>query len=228
MKEQDYAELNQQTYVKESALALWEGLARLILAGALFALACLPALLILSFGLLLPAILVGILTVSPAWAALNAQVARIIYREPGNVGSFLRAFGKFYLRSLLPGALMAVPLTAAGLTLPLLAVEPVPTQVWMGLAADIAGLFLLCNLYLYAYPILVIYDVSVRNALRNSLVLAARYLGNTLGLLAMAVLLVFIAVKVSTMLLIIFPACWLVFVINNCRMALRNELGDQA
>jgi uncharacterized membrane protein YesL len=69
------------------------------------------------------------------------------------------------------------------------------------------------------------YDVGARLAIRNSLVLEVRHLRNTLGLLALAVLLVFLASKVTLLLLVIIPAFWLVFVINNCRLVLRLESG---
>lgn len=227
MKEQDYAELNQHTYVKETALSLWEGLPRLILAGLLFTLTCLLSLGIFFLGFLIPALVVGIFTIAPGWLALHAQVARIIYREPASVGSYIGSFTKFYLRSLALGALMAVPLVAASLTLPMLAAETIPTTVWVGLAADFAGVLLLACLYLYACPMIVTYDAGVATALRNSLILAARYLWNTVGLIGMAVLLAFIAAKISYFLLTVFPACWLVFVINNSRMLLRVELGGE-
>lgn len=227
MSEPQLPPLTQASYVKESALALWEGFPRVILAGGLFTLASLPAVLLVLFGYLLPAILVGIFTMGPGWAALCDLVNRVIEREPGGALQFVRAFGKFFLRGGLFGAFLAVPLSAAALTLPSLATPPVPGQVWAGLAADLAGLLLLACLYLYAFPILVRYDSTVRVALRNSLLLAARYLVNTLGLIGMAVLLGFLAAKVSWFLLVILPACWLVFVINNCRMVLEVELKDQ-
>lgn len=226
MNEKDFAELNQKTFVKETAISLWEGLPRVILAGFLFSLASLPSLLLMFFGFLVPGILAGVFTISPAWSALTAQTAKIVYREPGNVVNFLRAFAQFYRRSVLFGAMLAVPLVAAAMTLPALANPPVATLVWIGLAADAAGLFLLSCLFIYAYPILVLYDANIQTALRNSFILAARYLSNTLGLIALAVLLVIIASEINLILLVIFPACWLVFVINNCRMVLRIELGD--
>lgn len=225
MNERDYAELDQQSYVKETALTIWEGLPRLILAGMTFTLTCLPSLLIFYLGFLIPAILVGIFTIAPGWAAVHAQTAQMIYRETGDWIGFLRAFGKFYRRSLVLGAMTAVPLVAASLTLPFLADPPVETIVWAGLAADFAGVLLLSCMFIYTYPMLVLYDTNVRTALRNSLVLAARYLGNTIGLIAMAVLLAFLASKTSYFLLIVFITCWLVFVINNSRMVLRKELG---
>jgi uncharacterized membrane protein YesL len=81
---------------------------------------------------------------------------------------------------------------------------------------------------MYMVPQIAIYDLSIRTAFKNSLLLSARYLSHTIGLLAMAFLLVLIASRVSYWLLIIFPGCWLVFVINNCRMVIQLELDRNA
>jgi uncharacterized membrane protein YesL len=220
--------LNQKTFVKETALALWEGLPRVILAGVLFSAACFPALLLVLMGWLFPGILLGVLTVGPAWTALCHLIARVLTREPASVLEFLRAFARFYRRSLLLGGALAVPITAAALTLPALLAPPVSLPVWLGLGADAAGVFFLGCLYLYAFPIIVLYDVSVRTALRNSLILAARYFANTLGLVAMAVLLVLAASEISYLLMVILPAFWLVFVVNHCRMVVQLETGVPA
>lgn len=215
--------LDEHTYVKETALALWEGLPRVILAGVLFSLVALPAVVLFWLGFTIPALVLGALTVGPGWAAATAMVARAVLREETcSVGDFFRAFGHFFGRGALLGGLLAA---AAG-SLPLLARPPVPGVVWVGLAADGAGLLFLSILYVYAYPLLILYDAGLRVAMRNSFVLAARYFSNTLGLLGMALLLGLLAYKVSLMLLVILPAAWNVFVINNCRMVLRREFGE--
>jgi uncharacterized membrane protein YesL len=107
----------------------------------------------------------------------------------------------------------------------LLGLEPVPTVAWVGLYADAVVLFFLASLNLYACPQIVMYDVGVRLAMRNGLLMEVRHLANTFGLISLAVLLVFLASRVSLFLMVIFPAFWLVFVINNFRLVLRLESG---
>ncbi len=228
MDDKDLPILDQNTYVKETALALWFGLPRVLLAGFLFTLVSLPALLVgLAAGFVIPGILLGALTLGPGWLAMAAVIARTILREPDpSVLDFLRDFGHFFWRGILLGGLAALPLVAAAGSAPLLGLNPVPTVAWVGLCADLAGLFFLTALYLYTCPQIVLYDVGMRLAMRNSLVLATRHLSNTLGLIAMAILLGFLASKVSLLLLVVFPAFWLVFVINNCRLVLRLESGQ--
>jgi uncharacterized membrane protein YesL len=217
--------LNSRNYVKETAIAAWEILPTLLIASFLFLLVCLPALLAFTLGYLGAAILVGVVTVGPGWVALTRLIARALLRESASAGEFFKAFAHFFLRGSLLGAIWALPLLSASLLLPELATPPVPTSIWISLGTDVAGIFLLSMLSIYTYPQIVMYDVGIGIALKNSLVLAVRNLGNTIGLLAMAFLLVLLSLKVSYLLLAILPACWLVFVINNCRMVLRVELG---
>lgn len=228
MDDKDLPIIDQNTYVKETALALWFGLPRVILAGFLFTLASLPALMLgLAAGFVIPGILLGALTLGPGWLAMAAVIARTILREPDpSVLDFFRDFAHFFLRGILLGGLVALPLAAAAGSAPLLGLNPVPTVAWVGLCADLAGLFFLTALYLYACPQIVLYNVGIRLAMRNGLLLATRHLSNTLGLIALAILLGFLASRVSLLLLVVFPAFWLVFVINNCRLVLRLESGQ--
>lgn len=219
--------LNQNTYVKESALALWEHLPRVILYGFLFSLFCLPSLTFgLVFDLPLPATILAILIVGPAWSALNEAVSRTVLRDPYSIWRFFIAFFHYYLRSLLLAGLMAMPVISLARDLPLLGETTVAALTWVRLGTAVAGGIFLLALYVYAYPIMVLYDVGFRLALKNSFVLAVKYASNTLGLLAMAGLLGWLAFRVSPFLWIVLPAGWLVFTINNCRMVLSFELGD--
>lgn len=217
-------ELTQTTYVKESALALWDHLPWVLLADFLFVVVSLPAVLVYLLGFTLPGILLGIVTAGPGFVAMVALISRAILREPITIIDFFRAFDKFFMRGAGLGLVTAIPLTAANMTLPLLQNPPVPTVVWAGLGADLAGLCFLGAMYLYIYPQIVIYDLSIRTAFKNSMLLASAYLSHTVGLLAMALLLAVIASQISYWLLIVFPGCWLVFVINNCRMGIKLEL----
>lgn len=219
--------LNQNTYVKESALALWENLPKVLLYGSLFSLFSLPAVTIsLVFNRLIFGLILAVFTVGPAWTVLNEALSRTILREPYSFLSFLKGFGHYYQRSLVLATFLAIPAVSLARDLPLLVETPVAALTWVRLGTAVAGSAFLMALSVYAYPIMVLYDVNVRLALKNSLVLAIKYFGNTSGLLAMAGLLAWSVFRVSAFLWIIVPACWLVFVINNCRMVVSFELED--
>jgi len=224
--DKDLPVLDPNTYVKETVLGLWDGLPRVLLAGFFFSVISLPALFLgLGLGYLVPGIFLGALTMGPSWLAMNSMISRTLLREFNlSILDFFKAFFHFYVRGIVLGALVAVPLSSAAWSLVFLQQPAVPTMIWIGLVVDLMGLFFLSALYIYAGPQIVIYDAGIRLALANSLILASRYLANTLGLIALEVLLGFLTAKVSLLLLIILPALWLVFVINNCRMVLRLEL----
>ena len=227
MDDKDLPFLNPNTYVKETAMALWYGMPRVLLAGFLFSLVSIPALtLSLAMGFVIPGIFLGAITLGPGWLAMCAVIARSILREPDpTVWDFFRDFGHFFLRGAALGGLIALPLIAGAGTAPLLGLDPVPTVAWVGLYADMVVLLFVAALNIYVCPQIVMHDVGVRLAMRNGLLMEVRHLGNTVGVISLAVLLVFLASKVSLLLLVIFPAFWLVFVINNFRLVLRLESG---
>jgi len=195
-----------------------------VLAGVVFCLLCAPAVLLLYLAPLVPAVLVAVLTVPPAWAALLALEARIAEDRKANLGTMLAAWPRLWTRSVGLGLLAAFPFLVGLLTLPLLSAPQVPTVVWVGLAADAFGLLLLAALYVYAFPLLALHDLGVGVALRNALILSSRHILNTLGLLAMAVLFGFGVAYISPGLLVILPPIWGLFIINNCRMVVAEEL----
>jgi len=217
--------LNRHTYVRLTIISWWENLPLVLLAGAVFSLLCAPAVILLWLGPPAPAIFVGALTVAPGWAALLAQEVEIVRGGKTNIGTMLRALPHFWLRSAGLGLLTTVPLFAALLTLPNLARPEVPTIVWAGLAADGFVLMLISCLSLYTYPLLVLYDVGLRDTLRNAFILVSRHLSNTLGLLSMAVLFGFATAYTSAGLLFLWPAFWGLFIVNNCRMVVEEELA---
>lgn len=227
MSDDSLPPLNQNTYVKESALALWEHMPKVLLYGFLFSLCCLPSLALgLAFDLVLPGILLGALTIGPAWAALNEAIARTITRDPYPVWRFFTAIGRYYLTGAALAALLAMPVISLARDLPLLAEPAVDTFTWARLGTAVAGGVFLLGLYVYAFPIVALYGVGARLAMKNGFVLAVKYASNTLGLLAMAMLLGWLAFQVSGFLFVVLPAAWLVFAVNNCRMALGFELGQ--
>lgn len=218
--------LSQYTYVRMTLVSLWENLPLVLLAGAVFSLLCAPASLLFLLGLFIPALIVGALTIAPACAALLAQEGDIVRDAKTNIGTMFRALPRFWARSAGLGLLICFPLLVALLTLSMLSLPQVPFVVWLGLGADALGLLVLATLYLYAFPLLVLYDMSVGMALRNALILTGRYIWNTLGLLGMGILFALTCAYVSPVLLFILPPVWGLFVVNNCRMVVEEELAS--
>lgn len=218
--------LNHSNYVQLTVSYLWDNSPRVLAAALVFSLLCLPASLVLMLGLFLPALVAGVVIVAPAWAALLAQEADIVHDARPSFAAMFRALPRFWARSVGLGLLACLPLLAALLTLPMLSRPEVPLIVWFGLFADGLGLLLLAALYLYAFPLLVLHDVSVGTALRNGLILASHHINNTFGLLGMGILFAFATIYLSSGLLFILPAVWGMFIVNNCRMVVSEELAE--
>jgi uncharacterized membrane protein YesL len=216
----------QFTYVRATLRSWWDNLPLVILAGVAFILLCAPAALLFWFGPLIPALLVGALTVVPAWVALLAQIVEIVRDVKTGIGVMLRAFPRYWVRSAGLGLLASFPAFAAVLTLPAFARDQVGLVVWLGLAADLLGALVLASLLLYALPLIVMHDMPMRVALRNAVILASRYMMNTLGLLGMAALFVLATLHFSAGLVFFWPAFWGVFVVNNCRMVVAQEVSE--
>jgi uncharacterized membrane protein YesL len=218
--------LNERTYVWLTAARLWDHSFLLLLAAAAFSVLCAPAFLLFLSGAFIPALAVGAVTLAPAWVALLAQEADIVRGVKTHIGVMLRALPRYWARSVGLGLLTAFPLLAALLILPGLAQPEVPVVVWLGLAADALGLLILACLYLYAFPLLVLHDVDLITALRNALILASRHISNTLGLLGMGVLFAMATRYLSSGLLFFLPAIWGMFIVNNCRLVVSQELSE--
>jgi hypothetical protein len=215
--------LNRQTYVRQTFRRLWEGLPQVLLASVVFSLGWLPAFNLFILNLPFLAILVGAFTLAPAWALVLAFEARLLEGRAANLGTLVQDLRRYGWRSLKLGLLAAFPMVAALLTLPSLAAPETPTVVWLGLVADVFGLLLLFTLYMYAFPLLILHDLGIGTALYHSLILASRYLMNTLGLLSLGGLFLLAVLYLNSGLMFILPAIWGMFIVNNCRLIITLE-----
>jgi hypothetical protein len=221
--ETDGAPLNAQTFIRATAERLWDNLPLVLAGGLLFCVASAPSFVLWVLGLTGPALLVGVVTVGPAWAALLKLEAELLLGRPASLLTMLRALAAYWAAGARLGALATVPFFAALWTLPALALAEVPLLVWFGIAADGVGALVLFVLYLYTFPLLVLYEVGVLVALRNSILLASRAIAHTMGMLAIAVLLTLAVRAVGPALLFVLPAFYGMFVVNGCRLALAEQ-----
>ncbi len=223
---EDPLPLNRQTYVRLTLTRLWDDLPLVLLSALIFNLLCVPAILLSFSGLLISALIISVVTAVPGWTALLAQEAEIAQGVRTNIGKMLRALPHYWFRSVRLGLLAIFPPLAALFTLPWLALPKVPTVVWLGLAADGLGTLLLIAMFLYAFPLLVLHDMGVRAALRNAWILASRRILNTVGLLSLGIVFAFATVYLSSGLLLFLPAVWGMFIVNNCRLVVGEEMGQ--
>lgn len=218
-----WAELNSRTYLPLTAVQLWENLPRVLLGATFFSIASAPGFVLFVLGLPWLALLCCVGLVTPAWVGLLAYEGWLARGYPGSTGLLLFGFRHRWLDSLRLGAIGAFPLSATlwfalspndGLT-------PLASGAWVLLI--LLGCLILMSVTIYALPLLALFDAPVTNALQNSVILSARYVVNTLGLAALAVLLAFCVSYVSLGLLLILPACFALFVVNNCLLVAHSE-----
>ncbi|MCX6027054.1 MAG: hypothetical protein NTY23_12505, partial [Chloroflexi bacterium] len=95
----DLQPLNEHTYVRLTVVRLWEDLPLVLLAGIVFGLLCTPAILLLFSNLFVPALIVGVLAIAPAWAGLLALAAEIAREGNASISVMLRSLPRFWARS---------------------------------------------------------------------------------------------------------------------------------
>ena len=221
-----HVQWTRDSYAPLVGRALWENLPQVIGGGLLFGLLCAPAFVLFSIGYLAPTVLVGVITVAPAWSALLVCQRAALNGEVRPNRHFWRALQSYWRRSVQLGLVAAFPILATLATLPLLAQNAVPPIVWLGLAADFFCMALMAALLLYAFPLLIETDKtfcpSVFGLYRRSLFLASQYLVNTLGLLSMGILLAFAVAYISWGLLLIAPAVFAMCVAGNALFVLNG------
>ncbi len=213
--------ISAQQFLAQTASATWDNLPQIMVAGLWLNLCLAPALLLAFLGLGMPAAICGVLLGAPGWVALQRYQMGLVAGKAVPLATLLPAFRHFWTRSVRLGALAlflplatwlgGVWLTPWGLAAPFLTV---------GL---LASLLVGSVLLLYAAPLLVAYDQELPLVLRNSAILPARHINNTVGMVALAVLGGLATVYVSSGLLFVLPALYGMFAANNCRLVIAQE-----
>lgn len=213
--------LSPQSFLMQTLAATWDNLPQIVVAALWLNLCMAPALLLAFLGFGVPAVMAAVLLAVPGWVALQHFEIKLVEGKVAPMGVLLAAFRRFWTRSVRLGVL--------GLTLP---VVTWLAGAWLrdtGLAVPILTLGLLASvlvgsvLILYAVPLLVSYDHDLPAVLRNSVILSARHINNTVGMVALAVLCFLATVYLSSGLMFVLPALYGMFVANNCRLVIELE-----
>jgi hypothetical protein len=182
--------LDASRYFGQTLALIWEGLATWLGGALMLGIAALPALFLwLSSDFLLPPLVAAWLAVGPMWTGLCYVVARQALQYPVPLTHVLRAAARYYWRSLLLGLPLMLVLLLLLTTLPVLASEP-PLIVSVGIGFQLVTFVVLCLLGVFAFPLLAVFDLTLRQAWVNSLVLFVRWPAAAIGLLGLLGLLV--------------------------------------
>lgn len=210
------------TYLPLVFTSLWENLPGILMGGIIFSIMAMPAFILFSINLLGLALVVSVLTITPAWAALLAYEFPIFKHSTARWKLYWSALLHYWRRSIVLGAVAVFPLFAAYLNLPSLNQEEIPIILWLSFAADFFMAAVIAALSLYVFPLMVRDDLGLRATVRNAWILIGRRPINTVGLLGMGILFGFAVVYLSLGLLFLLPAVFGLFVVGNCESVLQQ------
>ena len=102
-------ELNSHTYVKLTAVYLWDNLPLTLLAGVLFGLFSIPMFLFLMIEWWVPAFLTGVCLTGPAWTGLLKLEADVLLNRPTRLDKMIRYSLSCWKPSVRLGIIALVP-----------------------------------------------------------------------------------------------------------------------
>jgi len=214
-------------YVKRTLKDLWEELPLLVLGSLLMDLAAVPAVLILFLTRNVPlASVIGLLTIMPAWVGYCYTIGRNAVGFKLHFGDLLSASLHYYGRSSLLGIPSVILLLAVMITLPWLS-KDLPMLVVIGIALQAIALLFSCLLLIHALPLLACFDLSLRQALVNSLILVMRWPIIAVGLLSLSFLLTLAARAIGLGTWLILPLLFAPFEVNATLMLSKRVVEMQ-
>ena len=216
-----------QSYVVDTARALWDNLPQVVIGGLWFSLWAAPAFVLAVFARWALAGLAAILLAAPGWTSLLAWEAALAtgrvppwsrlhtaWRDHWGISVRLAAVAIFPLAVVQWGSAQTAA-NAPGWLSALLVCAWLNAVLW------------LAALLLYALPAVALYGWDRATALRNGLLLAARLPTHTVGLIALYVLCYLAIVAFNGGLIFFLPAIAGLFVVNHVRLAVSLAAAPQ-
>ncbi|MBC7217663.1 MAG: hypothetical protein H5U36_05845 [Candidatus Caldatribacterium sp.] len=192
-------------------------MAFLVLGNLLFLAFCIPPFIFLLVGEVFFSLGIACFSVIPAFSGLLHFVAKIIQNKKPAMRDFFLGVYRFYGRSIVLGSLgifsfswllSVFPYGEEGLSL---------AEVCLFVLSLFSFLFLVI-LSVYAVPIMVFWDLTLKKALIQALILTSHYRIPTAGILSLGFLVALLAWWTKLGLLIILPSVWAVFL---CKLVVK-------
>ena len=223
--------IDERSYVRCVLTQIWQELPLLTGGALLFALACLPSLLLLVLGRPGLAALAALFGAVPAWAAYCYLVSCVAAARSTSLADMARAFAALYRRS----SLLSIP--ALGL-LYLLQVTQAAASRGVGTGtvslllvasatAQFLILFVVCLGTLHALALLAAFDLPIRWAVHNSMLVVLARPSVLLGLASLIYLLAAAARLFGPGLLLLAPSLYAPIQVNATLMISRELLTAQ-
>ena len=156
--------------------SIWDNLPILLVGAAVFSVFCLPFVFLILFDWIFAAAVAGILTVGPAWAGLLFFEKQLLQNNPGGIANFFLGLKKYWRQGALLGLLAGIPAYANFFLLAWLESPNAPEIAWGGVFALTWVLAAIASLFIYAFPLVILYQQGILLALRNAAVLSSRHI----------------------------------------------------
>ena len=224
---EDTEPLPEPTFFRKILSDLWESLFTLVAWGFLMLLLGLAAIGV-GFVFHLLGLIVAILTISPALAGLMVAYGKGARGGFVRLGDAVRGTFHVYWRSVALALPLMIMVGLALLTYTFVAANPNYQELAIAGALQIGVALTFVILFIYLYPVLALYDLSLKNTFILSAALAIRHIWQTVLLLVFgAALLALVLLTESNPIFWIFiPGPWCVVVMNATYRMARKIVPD--
>jgi uncharacterized membrane protein YesL len=227
--EENVETLPEPTFLRKIVGDLWESLFTLVVWGLLMLLLGLAAIWVsLVFPLL--GLIMAVFTVAPALAGLMVAYGKGARGSFVRLGDAVRGTFHLYWRSVALALPLMILVGLVSLTYTFLAANPNYQELAIAGALQIGVALTFVILFIYLYPVLALYDLSLKDTLILSAALAIRNIWQTVLLLifGVALLALMLLTEGNPIFWIFLPGPWCVVVMNATYRMARRLVPDQS
>ena len=215
--------LVEANYLRGTVVQIWEHMAILLCGSLLVALSVLPMILMVLLTGYSTMLATCLFTLAPAWVACCYMTGRTTIYSKSTLGDFLAALVHYYWRSCVLAIPIVILVVMLRISFPFL--NSVPTLIFtVGIVFQILALFIAFCVFIFAAPILGLFQVNVFHAMAYGLVLMLRSPLMAIGLVSMAFLLGMLANVLGAGMWLIIPLIFIPFEVNTTLMLVRKTI----
>jgi hypothetical protein len=205
---------------------LWEGSFTLIV----WALVLVVLYLLADFaGLFAPplSLIVAAFTVAPGLVGMMVPTGKLARGGFSRLGDAVRGMLHLYWRSVALALPTALILVIAGITADIVRAAPERREIFIAWTLQISIGLMVAILHVYLFPVLALYDTSVKQTLALAMMLVGKFIWQTLALIVLAAGLL-AATSLHPLVWLFVPGVWSVIVMNATWRMARQLVPNQS
>ena len=223
---EDDQPLPEPPYLNKILLDLWEGMFPLLAGG--LALWLQSAMMVMAGYVFLPlGMAVALFVVAPTWAGLMVSCAKSARGGFLRIGDAVRGIFHLYWRSVALALPLVVLIGIVIITVQIVNANPDRQEMVLSLALQVGVTLTIVIVHIYLYPVLALYDTSVKKAVLLAGALAARFVWQTIVLALLGGAL-FALLPLHPLVLIVVIGPWCVIAANTTWRLARRILPPAA